>query len=132
MQYSIEEMTTWSISDIEREIRKLLPPEWTFGTAVKDGWHGAELRNGVSEPQWVDWQADRRLVLLNCFGWLWMRNHKTLNPAWRVRRGEINVQDLRNRRPAQRVPRTYGAPVSDPEDLDPEHVHTVYGGRRER
>lgn len=124
--FSLEEMTTWSPEDIEVEIRKLLPPEWTFSTKLKDGWFGATILSGL-ETLWTDWHADRRTLFLNAFGWLWVREQKPRHPAWKRRTGEVRpviMEGLVTLPGAEDVP--------DPEDLDPEVLASVYGVPRGR
>lgn len=119
---SIEEIATWTIEEILGEIARLLPEGTVFVEAAKEGWHVATVQqkgaeNTESQVLWTDNGPDRRLVLLNAFGWLWLRGQKTHHPAWKPRPGG---------KPARPHPFGPSPQVPDPPDLDPKHVRSVY------
>lgn len=118
---SIEQIATWTVEEILGEIQRLLPEGTAFVEAAKEGWHVATVQQRGAEnaePQilWTDNGPDRRLVLLNAFGWLWLRGQKPKHPAWKPRGTE----------PARRHPAGAFPTVPDPPDLDPENVRSVY------
>lgn len=118
---SIEQIDAWSVEEILGEIRRLLTPGLSFVEATKEGWATGSFQQPSkeegSEPVilWSNTNADRRIMLLNAFGWLWLRNQKPKHPAWKPRPGG---------QPARRHP----SPLKfqDPPDLDPEHIRAVY------
>jgi hypothetical protein len=118
---SIEEISAWSVQDILSEIQRLLPEGFRFTEAAKEGWCIASVQQTVAEsPEakvlWSDSGPDRRLLLLNAFGWIWLRGQTPKHPAWRPRPGGQPVR--RHPAPFPKVP--------DPPDLDPAEIRSVY------
>jgi hypothetical protein len=121
----IEEISSWSIQEILDEIQRLLPEGTRFVEAAKQGWYLASVQQVVPdvpnlpEPKvlWSDGGPDRRLLLLNAFGWIWLHDQKPKHPAWRPRSGG---------RPARRHPTGPFPKIADPPDLDPEEIRSVY------
>jgi hypothetical protein len=115
----IEEISSWSIQEILDEIQRLLPEGTRFVEAAKQGWCLASVQQVVGETDpkvlWSDGGPDRRLLLLNAFGWVWLHDQKPKHPAWRPRPGG---------RPARRHPSP--SKVADPPDLDPDEIRSVY------
>lgn len=117
---SIEEIGTWTPEETLQEIQRLLPEGTAFVEAVKNGWHilTVQQRGGPGEEPkvlWTDNGPDRRLLLLNAFGWLWLRKQKPRHPAWKPRNGV---------RPAR--PHPVPTNFQDPPDLDPKNIRAVY------
>jgi hypothetical protein len=115
---SLAELAVWSLDDIRSEIIRMLPP----GTSFRERREGRLLHgffiktlDPEAPPLWTDNQVDPRLLLLNAFGWLLSRSHKPTRPAWRPRSNTA--------RPVVRPPIPQ---VSDPADLDPAHIRSVY------
>ncbi len=121
--YSAEEMTAWSEQDVEAELRRLLPSNWQLNTGAQDGWYYAALLDEDTKTVWEEWGAVRRLLLLNAFGWLWMRNQTPKHPAWKVRTHEVLLPNL--------TPSTK-EPLPDPEDVTPEEIRAVYDRHRSK
>ena len=120
---SIEQISTWTIQEIVQEIGRILPAGQALVEAVTDGWHVATIeRSEDATVLWTDRNADRKLVLLNAFGWLWLHNQKPKHPAWKPREGN---------RPARPHP-TRGPRVADPADLDPDEIRSVYEKERKK
>jgi hypothetical protein len=118
---SVENIEVWTIDETLGEIARLLPEGTVFVEAVKEGWHTAFIQrkgDGTTPPEilWQDHGPDRRILLLNAFGWLWLRGQKTKHPAWKPRTGNDPVR----RHPA------HFPNVPDPPDLDPEKLRAVY------
>ncbi len=126
---SIEQIQSWTISEILGEIQRLLPEGASFVEATKDGWHIATVQQVVldsSEPKilWSDRGPDRRLTVLNGFGWLWLRNQKPRHPAWKPRQGPEPVRY--NPAPFPNIPNF--------SHLDPAKIRAVYesGAKKKR
>ncbi len=116
---SIEEISSWTIQEIIQEVVRLLPARQALVEARNEGWHVATIQETAADAEtkilWTDRNADRKLVLLNAFGWLWLRNQKPHHPAWKPRDGG---------RPMRRP--VHSAKVADPADLDPAEIRAVY------
>lgn len=120
------EVSTWSNDEIVQKVRELLPEGWQFKHLLDvDGAFRAtivDVASGLS--QWSDEQADERLILLNAYGWLFVRKPTARNPRWV--RGEITVPV------AQQTLPTVITPQPDPEDLDPEEIDAVYSSGKSK
>lgn len=116
---SVEEISTWSNEETLAQIRKSLPPGWSFSHDISFGWHYATATDGAGVTQWSGEHLDERVLYLDAFGWLSYREYQPRNPIWRPRSGELRVPG--------------GVPsreTVDPGDLDPAEVRAVYGGHR--
>jgi len=125
-QLTVNEVTSWTVDQILDELLKILPPNHFFTERiVEGGWTAAAvtLVEGVTRSvQWEDAAPDRRLLLLNAFGWAWLRGQKTQHPVWKPRGPEG----------ARTAPRPHPA-IPDPPDVDPEEVtRLVYGKKPTR
>jgi hypothetical protein len=122
-----EEISAWSLEELEAEIAAALPHDWVHRSITHaNGYWTA--RFGRPEDSGVSIELerqgpDKRLVLLDVYGELWLR---TVPPApegspW-VRRNEpaasLNLRPVR------------GSHVPDPEDLDPSEVERVHKSRK--
>lgn len=114
---SLEQISAWTIPEIIEEIRKLLPEGHVLVEGIREGWHAATIQHGSPEPHvlWSATHADRKHVLLNAFGWLWLRGQKSRHPVWKPR----------NWAPMRRRPMT-ASRIPDPPDLDPAEIRAVY------
>ena len=117
---SIEEIESWSIDTILAEIKRLLPPGTSFVEGSRNGWivvtvQKMDAENPDEKIMWSDNGPDRRLLLLNAFGWLWVRTQKPRHPAWKPRPGGMPT-------------RPHPAPLNfqGPPDLDPANIRAVY------
>jgi hypothetical protein len=112
---TVEEITSWTVDQLLTELLGLLSPQEVFDERiVEGGWTTASVTRVEGPTRTVLWsgtEPDRRLLLLNAFGWVWLRGQKTKHPVWKPRGPE-------GARPA---PRPHPA-VPDPPDLDPEEV----------
>lgn len=117
---SIEQISTWTIPEILQEIRARLTEGCTFVEGTKEGWYIATVQQTVANAEvkvlWSESGADRKILLLNAFGWLWLRDQQPKRPAWRPRTGEGPSRPTRG--PLVNVP--------DPPDLDPAEIRAVY------
>lgn len=120
---SVEEMSAWSLDEIQGEIRRLLPKDHQFRAGWDPEvlcWHTCFERFG-EEPDpvvvWEDWNSDERVSLLNAFGQLWAKQQPQLPPdsPWH-RRQELTAEHVRQK----------ALELADPEDLDPDEIKSVY------
>lgn len=124
---SIERISIWTNEETVEEIKRLLPEDSSFVENCRDGWFFGRIQQALpdsSEPSvlWEDINADRHLLLLNAFGWLWLRGQKESHPIWRPRP---------NSQPSRRHPAPFPN-TPDPPDLDPENIRGVYEGGPKR
>lgn len=123
-----EEMTTWSVEEIESAIQASLKGAFRF----QSGWdHEAGVwvtrflksnEKGEDTVAFEDWGPDRRILAFNALGWLWeqTRPPPPKGSPW-LRRHE--TPRVWNPRPNYR-----GAGAPDPADLNPDEIDAVYGG----
>lgn len=115
------EMHTWSDDRIEAEIEHLLedfPTKLVFhigGETYWDVWFEQE-----ADPKilWRGGHLDRRLALFEAYGYLWLQMNKAPTGVWAPPANRPTVREV-----SQHVAERY----SDPEDLDPKEVASVYG-----
>jgi hypothetical protein len=115
---TINEIASWTLEEIRIEILKILPAGWSFREGREERWvQAAFFKTGSPEtpPYWSDTHMDPRLLLLNAFGWLWVRCQKPKHPVWRPRSA-----------PSRVVARPTIPQVPDPSDLDPQRIRQVY------
>jgi hypothetical protein len=119
---SVDEMERWTADDARQEINKILPAGWSFEAhRDEEGWCHASFHS-ADGPIWSESHPDLKLLLLNAFGWLWLRGQKPKHPAWRIREGA---------KPARPAPQPHPA-VADPPDLDPEEINSLVYGKRSK
>ena len=120
---SIQEVTAWSLDEIQEELQKALPKEWKTERGEDEGHLWIRILRPEGDGwvlEWDNFHFDEKVLLLDAFYWLWFRTQP--RPAegtsvWSRRRGELNQRTV-----TQRVL----ASVPDPEDLDPLEVQAVY------
>ena len=122
---TIEEMTAWTIDDIQSEIAQILPSGWAFDFDFdpdSGGWWAKfVVGSGDQEQTAREWFncPEQRLLLLNAYGWLVSRDAKPRHPMWARRTTQIPKPIIGQRH----LP---GISVPDPEDIDPSEVQLVY------
>jgi len=121
---TLEEMTSWSLDEIRLHIQRHLPADHQF--FVEEGDFGWKVRFEAPDGAqlWEQVGFDERVVLLDAFGWLWLRKSPTEQAPgspW-VRRPDLRQEHV------VRPPTT----EPDPEDLDPDEVLAVYGYERKK
>lgn len=121
---SPDEIYTWSDSQIEGEIATTLPEGVELVCSWKDGlWsvRGELVEGGEVSVLWAHEHLDRRMALLNTYAALWLKDKPPVpeDSPWSTERPRPTRQSV-----AQYVRRRQ---VSDPEDLDPSEVASVYG-----
>lgn len=124
---TIEEMSAWTADDVQDQIRGMTPVGLVFSTGLENGvWFARFSDSATNDTLWEDFGIDRRILLFNAYGWVWMRQvwtrHKspsTNDTPW-VRRREITAA----------VATRQGNHIPDPEDLDPDEVAAVYNRPR--
>lgn len=125
---SIEEVSAWTLREIQDSVLLLLPKTWKFTYELRDdGLHEACILRPAEkkyEVVWTDAFSDERLVLLGAYGFLFTRNHKPhLHSPW-VRRSNP-ARDAVRRRAFEKFGASFGG-SPDPEDLNPQEVQSVY------
>ena len=117
---TLEEITTWTDEEVEAALELLLPPEWSFKVSETHEVWSVTILDAEGAVVFVDCFPDRRMNLLNGYGFLWLRLYKPVNPNWVRRRDEL-------RGPARRgfmhLPGSENLP--DPEDFDPASVYDL-------
>lgn len=126
---TLEEMTAWSVEEIEGAIRAELPDSLRLecGRDVGLGaWFIRFWQKQTDPPEllYQDWGVDQRLTYFNGYGWLWARQRPQppAHSPW-VRRREITLPVVRRTALSKAIP-------PDPEDLDPNAVEAVYADLR--
>lgn len=117
MPLTFQEIAHWTVDDVNAQILTLLPKGWTFALQTEpDHWRAAYKADGDAEV-WAETHFELRLLLLSAFAWLWQRhNPSRVHPAWRP-----------TAPPPLVAIRGGGAhSIPDPEDLNPEHIRSVY------
>jgi hypothetical protein len=115
---TIEEMTVWTIEEINAQAEILLPAGWTlaygadpqstqpFSCQVKDD-SGAVVKASAG--------PDQRVAMLDVYFWLFTRNSMgTRRTIWN-RRPDPRLRP----QPGRKVATGYGPEVPDPDDLNP-------------
>lgn len=124
---SPEEMAAWTFDDVRLEIRNLLPDGWSLLELLHpDGYVVVRLNriddhlNSVTEFEVEN--ADHRLALLDAYGRLWLKARAPVDASPWVRRRELSREAV-----TRKV--NFGS-TSDPEDLDPQEIASVYRDRK--
>lgn len=128
--HPFEEMTTWSVEEVESAIKASLKKG---GFRFQSGWDeeaGVWFTRFLKPSEdgkedtvpFEDWGPDRRILAFNALGWLWdqLRPPPPKGSPW-VRRHETTR--VWNPRVTYR-----GAGAPDPADLNPDEIASVYGG----
>jgi hypothetical protein len=126
---SLEELTALNHAEIEALIRVNLPPGHTFTFAEEAGepwgvWT-AEVSDMEGNVVFTSSYPDRRLTLLNAYGFVWRSRYKPQNPVWQRRRDDLREKA---RKGIMHLPGADAVP--DPDDLNPGSVYDL--GSKER
>lgn len=123
---TLEEMTTWTVADIDAAIRRALPADLFYdrgfdpaaGTWFTRFWR---LQDGQKQTLYEDWGFEQRIAYFNAYGWLWAQQQPapSVHSPWKPR-GDVTATQVQ--RKARNIP--------DPADLDPNEVESVYAGLR--
>jgi hypothetical protein len=114
-----DKLLSWTDEEIEREIQRHLPVSCAFSCKWREGsWRARVESDDASVALEVE-NIDRRMAFYAVYGHLWLRNH----------RSEPGSQwDSTTPRPTvASVTRYVQSSIAEPEDLDPDHVASVYG-----
>jgi len=129
---TVEQISLWSVDDALLNIKILLPEGWVINTAydATSKLHSVEVLN-MEDPQsefgysqWSGESFDLRVLLLDCYGWLVLRDApNSSSPMW-----------SRARDPLPKVTKTVtlggqGTDSDDPGDLDPEEIRRLLRDR---
>jgi hypothetical protein len=119
--FSLEEISSWSLDEIRFHIRELLLKGQRFSVTPTEGGWVARIEDTGGTRLWEHSGWDERILLLDAFGWLWLRQQARPSPdsPWN-RRNPLTQKSLELQLP----------PIPDPEDVDPEEVLAVYGLRK--
>lgn len=110
------EISELSIDDLLRELQCVLPAHWKF--EWEDDYAPIRARlidMKTEECVWLEPGVDLRLLLLSAYGWIWLQKHPASSNRWHIH------EDRDSRKAYDRLPSD-----SDPPDLDPSEVQTVY------
>lgn len=116
--FTLSEAASWSEDETLMRVIGALPVGWSCRESAANNTFYASVTDAAGVQVWGGEQHDRKLLFLDCLGWLSIKDHKTKNPMWRVRDTEV---------PLYR-PSIAPSPVPDPPDLDPTEVAAVYRG----
>jgi len=125
MPLSFEEMAHWTLDDINAQILTTLPKDWTFEIQTHtDHWtatYKVKTEAGDENVVWTETHYALRVLLLSAFMWAHQKRNPTkVHPAWR--RGPERALVPVHHSTAQHS-------IPDPQDLDPEHIRSVYAER---
>lgn len=117
---SPDDARAWSDSQIEGEIARSVGAldfvcEWVGAAWV------ARIEAPAGEVVYQGESVDRRLALLNVYGYLWLKEQPPVVQG--------SVWDPTTARPGQAPVPKPAQSIPDPEDLDPDEVAAVYGIR---
>lgn len=117
--FTAAEISLWGPEEAEFAVRQSVPSGWELAVRVEDGLAVSEIRDSQGVVVWFGSNWDLKLLYLDALGWLMIRNHKPLHPAWRPRQRDLPLS----------VP-SYASDEPEPLDLDPDEVAAVYKVRR--
>ncbi len=130
MTRSPEEISAWSVVELEAEIRATLPKGWgLLSHYAPEGYWEFKLQSLDDNLDPVTHaereNADRRLGLLDVYGWLWLETSPkpSKGSPW-APRGDL-TGDIVTGHATVKGPR-----VPDPEDLDPAEIALVHKSRK--
>ena len=134
---TLEEMTAWSLDEIEAEIVAALPPGLHFELKPDESgfwsvsfWRVSDTTKD-KQVVWDDVGPDQRIMLFNAYGWLWLRQQPKPpeHSPWQPDRLEITSRVAKSMSRRILIEGGVGrgpSRGSDPEDLDPLEVLAVY------
>lgn len=113
------------MDEVEAEIERRLPPGWRLNPIwAEAGYWDYSLESPTTaewKVEWLDQGVDRKILALNAFGWLWLKDQTPSTASRWTRRQELTREAVTQK--AQMVP--------DPEDLDPKVIdHLVHQTRK--
>jgi hypothetical protein len=112
---TFEEMSLWSAEEVHQQILAALPKGWQLTYSRSDETKALFCQvMDESGVRWSEEHSDVRLLLLDLYGWLLVRDAKVSNPVW------IRREDPFPMASAQEWDTGPSAP--DPEDLDPKAI----------
>ena len=115
-----DELRRWTKEVIYAQIEQSLPEGWTFDLAASEHCFRARVKDSQGLVIWENTSFDIRLLLLDTYGWLWLRDKKPSSEVW-TRRREVRPAEI----PVGPVTLS-GITLPDPEDLDPKEIAAVY------
>lgn len=120
---SLEDMQSWSKDEIKAHMVDILPEDTRFHCVwdqPSERFHGWFEREG--DVAWDQWGFDERMLLLDAFGWCWTQRQPAGNPdsPWAPRTGRVPMEQVTRK----------AVRMTDPEDVDPVEVLSVYEAHR--
>lgn len=117
--FTLTETAFWSADVALERLNAALPVGWKLALREEAQYSIAELYDENGLQVWHSFNLDPKPLYLDGLGWLMLRSHKPLHPAWRPREYEVQLS----------VPAVQAhEPI--PADLDPDEVLAVYKNRR--
>ncbi len=119
---TIEEMSLWSVEEVHAQILASLPGDWVLTPSQNptSRMFSCSVTDEAGTVHWAEEHPDLRLLLFDLYGWLVLRETKSVSSMW-IRPREALPKGVRE------VAATPGGTSDgDPEDLDPEQVRLVY------
>lgn len=114
--FTLAETALWSEDETLMRVMDSLPVGWLFHESRVGTTFHASVTDAAGAQAWSGEQNDRKLLFLDCLGWLRVKDHKTKNPMWRGRDVEVALYR----------PSIAPSPIPDPPDLDPDEIASVY------
>ncbi len=125
-----EEISAWSIEELEAEIDAALPSGWSLSFRESpDGYWEFVIQSVTDESEPLirleKENADRRLGLLDVYGWLWLEGSPKppAGSPW-APRPELSIEIVTGHANIR------GSKVPDPEDLDPAEIALIHKSRK--
>ncbi len=119
---SIEGIVAWSEGEILLNMKALLPQGWEFLMGNEGLLLNSTIVEGETTVRWKGSGYDRRILLLDAYGWLYHRvRSKPSHPVWHREREDFRVP--------VKAPSGQGYL---PEDLDPKAIAEIYADQQKR
>jgi hypothetical protein len=115
---TLAEMTAWSIEEVQVVVENMLPNGWSVTCSVDDQFF-LTITDAFGVTMWSNTSLDERLLLLDAFGWLLLRDaSRPKDGPWAPRQRELT----------HRVVAADAEVFADPPDLDSAVLDAVYFG----
>jgi len=115
---TLTEMTVWSVEDILVVVNNMLPNGWSVARVADDQFY-LDIADESGTTVWSNTSLDERLLLLDAFGWLLLRDApRPEDGPWAPRQRELT----------HRIVTADAKAFTDPADLDPVVLDAVYFG----
>lgn len=125
----LETMTAWTEAELLAAIQVYGDADWVFSFEEEGEtgvWAGT-FYDAEGKVLFETRYPERRISLMNAYGFIWRRLYKPTNPVWQRRRDDLRVAA---RSGLMHLPGQENVP--DPDDLNPASVYDVDPTRRTR